>query len=79
MIMQSRLLEIVKAWTPPEFITPIEDAWQAWAHCEMAKRYGPISVLRLNLMVSQIVLSRTSPRVCSSYFLLHAIFTGASV
>ena len=79
MIMQSRLLEAVEAWTPPEFITPIEDAWQAWAHCEMVKRYDSISALRLDSTVSQIVLSRASPRVCSSRFLLHAIFTGASV
>ncbi|KAF8815764.1 hypothetical protein BYT27DRAFT_7192135 [Phlegmacium glaucopus] len=40
MITQSRLLETVQAWTPPEFFddTPVEEAWQTWAYCETAKR-----------------------------------------
>jgi hypothetical protein len=38
MIAQSQLQEFIQAWTPPEFETPVEDAWRAWAHCEMAKR-----------------------------------------
>ncbi|KAF8805042.1 hypothetical protein BYT27DRAFT_7243474 [Phlegmacium glaucopus] len=40
MITQSRLQETVQAWTPPEFYddTPVEEAWQTWAYCEMVKR-----------------------------------------
>ena len=48
MIAQSRLLETVEAWTPPEFTTPIEDAWQAWAHCEMAKKYVSVFSFEIN-------------------------------
>ena len=44
MIAQSRLKETVEAWTPPEFETPIEEAWRSWAYYEMAKKY--VSVLR---------------------------------